>query len=196
MCTSRSLLLIQMLGEERQHLAPAVHRGLGPVERPMPVPDAMAGAVVAVELVSLAVLLERGLVLVYLLRARRTVVVAEDPDQRAAQIPGHVDRRDRRLGVELLLAHHDAAAPQVGTGVDVLFLTRIDEGVAAARAGAEYADLAVEAGLPAHPLHRRLGIADHLRIGNAALGTHLGGDVVRIAVARALIEVGADREIP
>jgi hypothetical protein len=53
-------------------------------------------------------------------------------------------------------------------------------------------------GLRAHPLHRGFGIADHLGVGNAALGAHLGGDVVRVAVAAstlALVEVGADREI-
>ena len=53
-------------------------------------------------------------------------------------------------------------------------------------------------GLGAHPLHGGLGIADHLGVGNAALGAHLGGDVVRVAVAAstlALVEVGADREI-
>jgi hypothetical protein len=50
-------------------------------------------------------------------------------------------------------------------------------------------------GLRAHPLHCRLGIADHLGIGNAAVGAHLGGDIVRVALSRTLIEVGADREI-
>ena len=62
-------------------------------------------------------------------------------------------------------------------------------------AGAENADLAVVTGLRADPLHRGLGIADHLGVGNAAVGAHLGGDVVRVALARTLIEVGADREI-
>src|SRR5256885_16732199 len=71
------LLLRQMLAEEGEHLAPAVHGLLGPVERPVPIEDAVAGTVVAVELVRLAVLLELGLVLVHLLRARRAVVIAE-----------------------------------------------------------------------------------------------------------------------
>src|SRR5438067_476314 len=79
----------------------------------------------------------------FLLRRRRAVVIAEDADQRAGEVLGHVDRRDRRLRVELFLAHHDAAAPQLGAGIDILFLARIDEGVAAAGAGAEQADLAV-----------------------------------------------------
>src|SRR5947209_6897714 len=66
---TRGLLLSEMLAEESQHLAPAVHRGLGPVEWPVPVPDAVTGAVVAIKLVTLAVLLQRRLVLVHLLGA-------------------------------------------------------------------------------------------------------------------------------
>ena len=53
----------------------------------------------------------------------------------------------------------------------------------AARAGADETNLAVVIGLRAYPLHRGFGIADHLEVGNAALGAHLGGDVVRVAVA-------------
>ena len=71
-----------MLAEEGEHLAPGVHRLLGPVERPVPVIEAVACAVVAMEFVSLAVLLQRGFVLVDLLGARRAVVVAEDTEQR------------------------------------------------------------------------------------------------------------------
>jgi hypothetical protein len=67
--------------------------------------------------------------------------------------------------------------------------------VPATGTGAEKADLAIVIGLRAHPLHCRLGIADHLSVGNAAVGAHFGCDVVRIALSRTLIEVGADREI-
>ena len=50
-----------MLAEEGEHLAPTIHCLFGPVEWPVPIEDAMAGTVVAVELVRLAVLLELGL---------------------------------------------------------------------------------------------------------------------------------------
>jgi len=43
--------------------------------------------------------------------------------------------------------------------------------------------LPVVIGLRAYPLHGGFGIADHLGVGNAALGAHLGGDVVRVAIA-------------
>src|ERR1700681_1762221 len=146
MCTCPGLLLCQMLAKEGEHLAPAIHCLLGSVEWPVPIEDAVAGTVVAVELVHLAVLLELGLVLVHLLRARRAVVVAEYAQQRAAEILRHLDRRDGRLGIELLLAHHHAAAPEVGAGIDFLPLAGIDEGVSATRTGAEKADLAVVIG--------------------------------------------------
>src|SRR6185295_7762263 len=100
-----------MLAEKGEHLAPAIHGLLGPVEWPVPIPDAVAGTVVAIELVRLAVFLELGLVLVHLLGARRPIVVAEYADERAAEVLRHLDRCDRRPGIELLLAHHHAAAP-------------------------------------------------------------------------------------
>src|SRR5437762_8921200 len=91
---SWSLLLRQMLAEEGEHLAPAVHRLLGSVERPVPIEEGVAGAIVAIELVHLATLLELGLVLVHLLGARRAVVIAEYAEQRAAQI-GRASCRER-----------------------------------------------------------------------------------------------------
>src|ERR1044072_5032202 len=88
-------LFRQMLAEEREHLAPRVHRLLGPVERPVPVIEAVARAIVAMKFVGLAVLLQRRLVLVHLLGAGRTVVVAEDAEERTRQGLGHVDGRNR-----------------------------------------------------------------------------------------------------
>src|SRR5260370_29430311 len=59
-CYFARCLFRQMLAEEGEHLAPAVHGLLGPVERPVPIPDAVAGAVAAVEFVHLALPLELG----------------------------------------------------------------------------------------------------------------------------------------
>src|SRR5450631_1553681 len=141
-----------MLAEEGEQLAPAIHCLLGPVEWPVPIEDAVASTIVAVELVHLAVLLELAPVLVHLFRARRAVVVAEYAEQRAAEVLRHFDRRDGRLGIELLLAHHHAAAPEVDACVDVFPLAGIDEGVPTTRTGAENADLAIVIGLRAYPL--------------------------------------------
>src|SRR5687767_7007323 len=118
-----------MLAEEREYLAPGIHRLFGAIKRSVPVIEAVTRTVVAMEFVVLAMLLQRGFVLVHLLGARRAVVVAEDAEQRTGETLRHVDRCDRRLGVELLLAHHDAPAPHVDGGIDVLPLARIDERV-------------------------------------------------------------------
>src|SRR5689334_1519679 len=109
----------------------------------MPIVETVTGAVVAVKLVGLAVLLQFGLVLVDLLGARRAVVIAEQAEQRAREILGHVDRRDRCLLVQLFLAHHDTSAPKFDAGVNILLLAGIDEGVPPARARTIDADLAV-----------------------------------------------------
>ena len=73
-------LLSKMLAVEGEHLAPAVHALLGPVQRPVPIEEAVAGAVIAVELMVLAVLLQLGLMLIDLLGARRAVVIAEQAE--------------------------------------------------------------------------------------------------------------------
>jgi hypothetical protein len=57
----------------------------------------MARAVISIELVRLAVLLELGFMLIDLFWARRTVIIAGDTEQRAAEIICHVDRRNGRL---------------------------------------------------------------------------------------------------
>src|SRR5690349_4194768 len=108
MCTCAILLGCQMLSEEGEDLAPTIHRLFGPVERPVPVEDAVASTVVAVELVGLAVLFEFSLVLVDLLGARSTVVVAEDADQGAGKILAEIDGCHRRFGIEFFFAHDDA----------------------------------------------------------------------------------------
>src|SRR6516164_6941169 len=103
------LLLRQMLAEEGEYLGPTIHCLLGPIERPVPIEEAVAGAIVAVELIRLAVLLEFGLMLVHLLGTRCAIVVAKQAEQRTAEVLCHVDRRDGRLGIELLLTHDHAA---------------------------------------------------------------------------------------
>src|SRR5262245_13345109 len=71
----------------------------------------------------------------------------------------------------------------------------IEKGMPPSGARAEHADLAVVALLRAHPFHSGLRVADNLRIRDAALGAHLGSDIVRVALAVALVEVGADGDV-
>src|SRR5262245_50534195 len=185
----------QMLAEKCEYLVPAVERLLHPVHGPVVIEDAVAGAVVSVELVAFAVLLELGLVLVHLLWARGAILVAEDAEQRAGQRFGELDGGRRRLGVELFLCHDDTASPQIGACVGVPLVASVGKRVPSTGAGAEHADLAVLARLCAQPFHCALGVADDLGVRNAALGPHLGGHVIRVAWAVALIKVGADRNI-
>ena len=74
-------------------------------------------------------------------------------------------------------------------------MTGIKERVTSTRARADDADLAVEIGLAAQPLHRALRIADDLLIRNAALGAYFCRDIVGLPFAGAVIEVMADRRI-
>src|SRR5215467_57976 len=184
-----------MLAEKCEYLVPAVERLLHPVHGPVVIEDAVAGAVVSVELVAFAVLLELGLVLVDLFWARRAILVAEDAEQRAGQRFGEFDGGRGRLGVELFLCHDDATSPQIDARVGIPLVTGIEIRVPAAGAGSEHADLAVLAWLCAQPFHGALGVANDLGVRYAALGPHLGGHVIGIALAVALIKVGADRHI-
>src|SRR6185312_4063329 len=186
-------LLREVLPAERPHLLPAVDRLLDPVGRAVVIEEAVAGPVIAVELVVLARLLQLGLVLVDLLRGRGAVLVAEQAEERARQPRGQGVRRDRLLLGQLVL--HHPAAPQLDRAVDALLPAGEEEGLAPARAGAEQPDLAVVPRLAAQPLHRGLGVADHLVVGNAAGGARLRGDVVGLALAEPLVKVMADRRV-
>src|SRR5215207_3044367 len=108
----------EVLLHKRPHLLPAVERLLDAVSRPVVIEEAVAGAVIAVELIVLAVFLQLGLVLADLLRGRGAVLVAEQPEQRAGQLLRVLDRRDRLFRVQFLLAHHDAPAPQLAGRVN------------------------------------------------------------------------------
>src|SRR5258708_474566 len=102
MSRSLSLSLAEVAAEEVEHLGPGIHRLLLPVHRPVVVPEAVAGAVVAVELVLLAMLLELGLMRVDLLRGGALVLVAEEAQKRTGQVFRVLDRRHRTLRRDLL----------------------------------------------------------------------------------------------
>src|SRR5262245_61513701 len=110
--------LAERLLEEAEDLLPSVHRLLLTVGRTVVVEEAVARAVVAMELVLLAVLLQLGLVLIHLLGRGRLVLVAEEAEDRGRQVLRVVDGSDRLVGRELLLGHDDAPAPTVDHGVE------------------------------------------------------------------------------
>src|SRR5260221_9058259 len=79
-------LFSQVLAKKREHLLPAVQRLLDAVHWPVVVEKAVPGAVVAAKLVLFAVLLELRLVLVNLLRRRRTILISEQTEQSAGKV--------------------------------------------------------------------------------------------------------------
>src|SRR3970040_2463060 len=92
-----SFLLAQILWQEGPYFFPTVHCLLLPIGGAVIIEEAMSGAVIAVKLVVLAVLLELRLMLVHLLRRRTLVIVAKKAEQRAGEILRVIDRRDRLL---------------------------------------------------------------------------------------------------
>src|SRR5262245_52822548 len=129
---------------EGEELLPTVDRLFLPVRPAVVVEEAVARAVVAVELVVLAVLLELRLVLIDLLRRRRLVVVAEEPEERGREVLGVLDGRDRLVRRELFLRHDHTATPAVDHGVETLQPGAGEDGLPAARAGAEDANRSEE----------------------------------------------------
>src|SRR5260370_7459974 len=100
-----------MFAEEGEYLVPTVERLLRAIGRPRGVEEGVAGAVVAVEFVSLAELLEHGFGAVHLVAVGVFVVVAEQAEQRTAQLRREIDGRDRPLRVELLRLLDDSVPP-------------------------------------------------------------------------------------
>src|SRR5262249_54084239 len=106
---------------------------------------------------------------------------------------GQLDRRHRALGVEQLrVVDHDVAAPAIDHGVEVGAHAGDEIGVAAARAEADHADLAVGVRLRPQEGRAGAGVAHHLLVGDAASRTHARADVIGAAGSFAEIEVRCD----
>src|SRR6185503_6457862 len=103
---------------ERENFLPAVHGLFLTVRRAVVVEEPVTGAIVAVELILLAVLLELGLVCVDLFRCGRLVLVAEEPEDRAREVLRVVDGGHRLARRQLFLRLDHASAPAVDHGVE------------------------------------------------------------------------------
>src|SRR3954466_12030784 len=79
-------LRLQVPLEEREYLSPTVDCLLRTVARAVRGEEAVTGAVVAVEVIGLAQALEHVLCTVDLVGRRRKVLVAEDPQERTAEL--------------------------------------------------------------------------------------------------------------
>jgi hypothetical protein len=151
------------------------------------------------ELIRLAVGLQSLLELVDLSRGRRGVVAAEQPEQRAVQIPGPLDQgRHAVQRVALGRGADDIAAVAVHRRVDRQ-ADRGQEGLPPARAVADHADLAVGVAQPAQVGGgaRHLAHDPLVRDGNGALSPGRGHRVVRAGPRRlTVIEVRHHRVVP
>jgi hypothetical protein len=121
-----------VLFEEGPDLIPAIDCLLLPVGRPVIVEEAVAGAVIAVEFVILAVFLQLLLMLIHLGRGGGLVVIAEEPQQRARQVLREVNGRRGLLGGQLFLGLYHSAPPALDSGVKAGGATGHEEGLAAA----------------------------------------------------------------
>ena len=136
--------LAQVFFQEGPDLAPAVHGLLLAIHGPVIIEEAVTRAIVAVELVILAVFLQFLFVLVHLFRRWRLVIVAEETQQGARQVGSVVEGGHRLIGGQIIPGSHNPAAPAVDGGVEALNTAGGEEGKAAAGAGAEDAHLAVQ----------------------------------------------------
>src|SRR5262245_27311746 len=182
-----------MLVEERKHLVPAVERLLRAIGGASGVEKGMAGAVIAVELIGLAQLLEHGFGAVHLVTVGIFIIVAEQAEQRTAQFCRQIDRCDRPLGIELLgIVDDDIAAPAIHRRVDAVERAGCEISVSPSGAEADHSDLAVGVGLSAQVLRRARDVAQNLLVGDAAGRAYAGADIIGTARTFAEIEMRRD----
>ncbi len=147
-------------------MLPGVHGGFWPVAGAVHLHEGMSGSLVGVELIGLAVRLERRLQFRDVLRRRVLVFRAEQAEQRAGQVPGPVDQgRDAVQRMPFGCSLDDEAAVAVHGGVEWQ-ADRGEERLAAARAVADHADLAVGVTQPAQVSRRARHFADDPLVGD------------------------------
>src|SRR5689334_17076070 len=168
-----------MLRQKGPDFLPAVDGLLGAIRRrTVVIEKSVACAIVAVELVVLARLLELFLVAVHLLGRRSFIVVAEKAEHGTGKVLREIDRRNRLLGRQLFFRSSDAAAPAFDECVDAFEFAGGEKSVTAAGACSENADFAVPVGLRADKLQRAFEIAEHLVVRHTAGGANFGADVL------------------
>ena len=146
----------------------------------------MPGAVITIEDVGLAVVLERLLVLVNLSWTRPHVVVAEQADERHVQVRRHIDHRHWLVGGQAVRRDDDVATPQIGHRAETLHPRGDQQRVPTARARADNRHLAITRREALDQLERGFGIGDHRCVGDATRAARSGCNVVGRALAESL----------
>ena len=108
----------QIFFKKRKDFLPAVDCLLLAVCRTMIIKETMTGAIISMEFIILAVLLKFGFVLIYLLRRRVAIVIAEYSQDGAGEISGVIQRRDREIGIQILRLHHHPSAPTIDDRIE------------------------------------------------------------------------------
>src|SRR6516164_651906 len=154
----------------------------------------MAGAVVTVELVVLAMPFQFGLGAVDLVGRRVWILVAEETQERAADPFRQIERRHRlALGQPRLVVDDDIAAPAIDCTLDQMRqLAGHQISLPPAGAEADHADLTAGMRLRAQEVDRTCHIAEHLIVRDAAAFTHLGNHLLLRAIADTEIEARRD----
>src|SRR3979411_1385190 len=127
-----------MLAQEGKDFFPPVGRLLGTMGGAAGIEKSVPGSVVAVEFVGLSEPFQRRFGAVHLVGIGILIVIAEDAEQRRAQLLGQIARRTRPLAVELgFVVHDDIAAPTIDDSVEVRDAAPAQVGMATAGAEAD-----------------------------------------------------------
>src|SRR3977135_4145916 len=122
-----------MLAQESKDFSPPVGCLFGTMGGAAGVEKSVPGAIVAVKFVGLSEPFQRGFGAVHLVGIGILIVIAEDAEQRRAQLLGQIDRRHGTLGVELgFVVHDDIAAPTIYHRIEVGDPATAQEGMATA----------------------------------------------------------------
>src|SRR5499427_1328330 len=188
----RAERLREVLAEPGQYFLPTVHRRVLPVVGAVDGEEGMASVVVGVELVGLVVLREGGLGLRGVVGRWARVLHAEEAQERTLEILGEVDGRHGLARRELLSLGDHTAAVAVDGGIDSAQRAGGEIGLAAPRAVADDAYLAIQIRKGTEVADGALHVPHGAVIGHAARGTDARAVLLRRGLALAELQVGRE----
>src|SRR5574341_2244342 len=102
-----------MFLQKREDLLPAIYGLRLAISRGVVVKESVPGAVIAMELVGLAMFLQLRFVLIDLFGGWVGIVISEDAQERTGKIPGVIERRNGEFVIQLIRRHHHPSAPAI-----------------------------------------------------------------------------------
>ena len=110
-----------MTTEEVVNLVPAINRLFSAIARTVPIKEGMTRAIIAIELIGLAMLLQDRFGFIHLLDVRLRIFIAEETEHWRLQIRRQINRRDRTLRPGTILVREWNGALERVTVLDVGF---------------------------------------------------------------------------